>query len=110
MVALRFPTKAMSRGPADSSDAAPATSTLPSPSHGAFKCFAISSTRITPVSYKLMPVDPSAWVASTARIHPEARIGPQVKIDEFAIVEEDVVIGAHCRLEPYVYVKRWTTL
>jgi UDP-N-acetylglucosamine acyltransferase len=57
-----------------------------------------------------MPVDPSAWVASTARIHPEARIGPQVKIDEFAIVEEDVVIGAHCRLEPYVYVKRWTTL
>ena len=57
-----------------------------------------------------MPVDPSASVASTARVHPDARIGPQVKIGEFAIVEEDVVIGAHCRLEPYVYVKRWTTL
>jgi UDP-N-acetylglucosamine acyltransferase len=57
-----------------------------------------------------MPVDPSASVASTARVHPQAIIGPQVKIGEFAIVDEDVVIGAHCRIEPYVYVKRWTTL
>jgi UDP-N-acetylglucosamine acyltransferase len=57
-----------------------------------------------------MPVDPSASVASTARVHREARIGPQVKIGEFAVVEEDVEIGAHCRVEPYVYVKRWTTL
>src|SRR3984885_2937389 len=57
-----------------------------------------------------MPVDPSATVAATARVHPQARIGPQVKIGEFAIVEEDVTIGAHCRIEPYVYVKRWTTL
>jgi UDP-N-acetylglucosamine acyltransferase len=31
-------------------------------------------------------------------------------IGEFAIVEQDVAIGAFCRLEPYVYVKRWTTL
>jgi UDP-N-acetylglucosamine acyltransferase len=57
-----------------------------------------------------MPVDPSASVASTARVHPQARIGPQVKIGEFAIVEEDVVIGANCRIQPYVYVKRWTSL
>src|SRR6202050_326411 len=57
-----------------------------------------------------MPVDPSASVASTARVHSQAIIGPQVKIGEFAIVEEDVTIGAHCRLEPYVYVKRWRTL
>src|SRR5580658_5636842 len=57
-----------------------------------------------------MPVDPSARVAATARVHPDAHIGPQVTIGEYAIVEEDVVIGAACRLEPYVYVKRWTTL
>jgi len=57
-----------------------------------------------------MPVDPSASVAPTARIHSAARIWPQVKIGEFAIVEEDVEIGAYCRIEPYVYVKRWTTL
>ncbi len=57
-----------------------------------------------------MPVDPSANVAATARVHPQARIGPQASIGEFAIVEEDVEIGAFCRLEPYVFVKRWTTL
>jgi len=57
-----------------------------------------------------MPVDPSADVAPSARVHPDAIVGPQVKIGEFAIVEEDVAIGPHCRLEPYVYVKRWTTL
>ncbi|MBV9768593.1 MAG: acyl-ACP--UDP-N-acetylglucosamine O-acyltransferase [Bryobacterales bacterium] len=57
-----------------------------------------------------MPVDPSASVAPTARVHPDARIGPQVRIGEFAIVERDVVIGADCLIEPYVYVKRWTTL
>src|SRR5882724_10337241 len=64
----------------------------------------------SPVSYKLMPVDPSAQVAASARVHPDAQIGPQAVIGEFAIVEEDTVIGAGCRLEPYVYVKRWTTM
>jgi len=49
-------------------------------------------------------------VAPTARIHPEAILGPGVVIGEFAVVEQDVVIGAQTRLEPYVYVKRWTTL
>jgi UDP-N-acetylglucosamine acyltransferase len=57
-----------------------------------------------------MPIDPSATVAPTARVHPDARIGPQVQIGEFAIIEQDVEIGAYCRVEPYVYVKRWTTL
>lgn len=57
-----------------------------------------------------MPVDPSAAIAPTARVHPNATVGPQAVIGEYAIVEEDVTIGAFCRLEPYVYVKRWTTL
>ena len=57
-----------------------------------------------------MPLDPSAQIAPTARIHPEAIIGPGAVIGEFAIVEQDVTIGAQTRLEPYVYVKRWTTL
>lgn len=55
-------------------------------------------------------IDPSARIAPTARIDPAAVIGPGVIIGEFAVVESDVVIGAGCRLEPYVYVKRWTTL
>ncbi len=49
-------------------------------------------------------------IAPTARIHPDAIIGPQTHIADFCVVEQDVVIGAGCRLEPYVYVKRWTTL
>jgi UDP-N-acetylglucosamine acyltransferase len=57
-----------------------------------------------------MPVDPSARVAATARVHPDAQIGREVMIGEYSIVEEDAVIGAGCRLEPYVYVKRWTTM
>ncbi|MCL5743619.1 MAG: acyl-ACP--UDP-N-acetylglucosamine O-acyltransferase, partial [Acidobacteria bacterium] len=57
-----------------------------------------------------MPIDPSAIVAANARVNPEARIGPGVVVGEFCVIESDVVIGAHTVLEPYVYVKRWTTL
>ena len=57
-----------------------------------------------------MPIDPSASIAPTARIHPAARIGAQVTIGEYCVVEEDVIVGDFCRLEPYVFVKRWTTL
>lgn len=57
-----------------------------------------------------MPIDPSAIVAPTARIHPDARIGPRTRIGEFCIIESDVEIGADCLLEPYVFIKRWTTL
>ncbi|MGO9097755.1 MAG: acyl-ACP--UDP-N-acetylglucosamine O-acyltransferase [Bryobacteraceae bacterium] len=57
-----------------------------------------------------MPIDPSAQVAPTARVHPDASIGPQVVIADYCVVESDVSIGPFCRLEPYVYVKRWTAL
>jgi UDP-N-acetylglucosamine acyltransferase len=57
-----------------------------------------------------MAIDPSATVAPTARVHPDARIGPQARIGEFCVVEQDVEIGAFTRLEPYVFVKRWSTL
>ena len=57
-----------------------------------------------------MSVDSSAFVAASARIHPDAVIGPRTRIGEFCVIEQDVTIGADCLLEPYVYVKRWTTL
>jgi UDP-N-acetylglucosamine acyltransferase len=57
-----------------------------------------------------MSVDPSAYVAPTARVHPDAAIGPGCHIGEFCVIEQDVKIGAQCRLEPHVYIKRWTTL
>src|SRR5215813_12642801 len=57
-----------------------------------------------------MPIDPSAVVAPTARVHPDSIIGPGVRIGEFCVVESDVRAGAGCVFEPYVYIKRWTTL
>jgi UDP-N-acetylglucosamine acyltransferase len=57
-----------------------------------------------------MPVDPLAVIAPTACVHPEASIGPGCVIGAFCVIESEVSIGAGCRLEPYVYVKRWTTL
>jgi len=57
-----------------------------------------------------MAIDPSATVAPTARVHPDAVIGPGCAIGEYCVVEQDVRMGACCRLEPYVYVKQWTTL
>jgi len=55
-------------------------------------------------------IEPSAQVAPTARIHPDAVIGPRCVIGEYCVIESDVILGAETRLEPYVYVKRWTTL
>ena len=57
-----------------------------------------------------MPASPGARIAPTARVHPDAMIGPDAVIGEFCVIEQDVVIGARTMLEPYVYVKRWTTL
>jgi UDP-N-acetylglucosamine acyltransferase len=57
-----------------------------------------------------MPIDPSAAIAPTAKIHPLAVIGPACVIGEYCVIEQDVVLGPGNRLEPYVYVKRWTTL
>lgn len=57
-----------------------------------------------------MPIDPSATVAPTARVHADAEIGPQCVIGEYCVVESDVSLGPFNRLEPYVYVKRWTTM
>lgn len=57
-----------------------------------------------------MAIDPSAHIASTARVHHNAAIGPGVVIGDFAVVEHDVVIGEGCQIEPHVYIKRWTTM
>jgi UDP-N-acetylglucosamine acyltransferase len=57
-----------------------------------------------------MAIDPSATVAPGARVHADAMVGPGCVIADFCVIEQDVEIGAFCRLEPYVYVKRWTTL
>jgi len=62
------------------------------------------------LSYEFMPIDPSAVIAATAIVSPDAVIGPEVRIGEYCIIERDVTIGAGCALDPYVYIKRWTSL
>jgi UDP-N-acetylglucosamine acyltransferase len=57
-----------------------------------------------------MAIDPSAVIAPTARVHPDAQIGAQTVVGEYCVIEQDVCIGPFCVLEPYVFVKRWTTL
>jgi UDP-N-acetylglucosamine acyltransferase len=57
-----------------------------------------------------MPVDPGAYVAPTACVHPNAVVGPGCRIGEYCVLEQDVILGRDCVLEPYVYLKRWTTL
>ncbi len=52
----------------------------------------------------------ATYIAPTARVDPHACIGPGSRIGEYCVIESDVIIGAGCLLEPYVYVKRWTTL
>ena len=62
------------------------------------------------LSYKSVPIHPTARIAETARVAAGADIGPDVEIGEYSIVEDDVSIGARTRIEPHVIVKRWTTL
>ena len=57
-----------------------------------------------------MPIHPSARIAPTARVDPDATIGPRCVVSDFCIVESDVVLGAECVLEPYVFIKRWTNI
>lgn len=57
-----------------------------------------------------MSVHRSARIAPTARVAPGAEIGPEVEIGEFCVIEDETVIGEGTRLEPHVYVKRWTRL
>ena len=57
-----------------------------------------------------MAIDASAYVAPTARVHPDAVVGAGTRVGEYCVIEADVEIGARCVLEPYVYVKRWTMM
>ncbi len=55
-------------------------------------------------------IHPSARIAATARVASGAAIGANTVIGEYAIVEGDVEIGARCRIDAHVVVKRWTRL
>ena len=58
----------------------------------------------------MLLVHPSASIAETSRVASTSRIGPDVVVGQYSIIEDDVEIGARCRIEPHVVVKRWTSL
>lgn len=56
------------------------------------------------------PTTSGPTIAATATVHPGARIHPTAVIGAYCIVEDEVEIGPHNRLDPFVIVKRYTTL
>lgn len=46
----------------------------------------------------------------TAIIHPDAKIGDNVSIGAFSIIDTDVSIGANCKIDPHVWISGQTTL
>jgi len=49
-------------------------------------------------------------IASTAIVHPGARVDPSATVGDYCIIEDQVEIGPGNRLDPFVIVKRYTTL
>ena len=49
-------------------------------------------------------------IAATAIVHPGAHVHPTAVIGAYCIVEDEVEIGPHNRLDPFAIVKRYTTL
>ena len=96
-------------GVAESKGAAVDMSLPPSPSKGQSSIAARSRTS-TLVSYKGMPIHPSARSLLLRAFIRMLLIGPQCVIADFCIVEEHVTLGCKCVLEPYVFIKRWTTM
>jgi UDP-N-acetylglucosamine acyltransferase len=56
------------------------------------------------------PTTSGPTIAATASVHPAARIHPTAVIGAYCIVEDEVEIGPHNRLDPFAIVKRYTTL
>ena len=56
------------------------------------------------------PTTPGPTIAATATVHPGARVHPTAVIGAYCIVEDEVEIGPHNRLDPFAIVKRYTTL
>src|ERR1017187_9786137 len=49
-------------------------------------------------------------IASTAIVHPGARVDPSATVGDYCIIEDQVEIGPNNRLDPFAVVKRYTTL
>lgn len=46
----------------------------------------------------------------TAVVHPRARLHPTVRVGPYAVIDEDVALGAECVVGPYVYLTGQTVI
>lgn len=48
--------------------------------------------------------EPAPGISEQAQVHPRAKIGKDVYIGAFAVVEENAIIGDNCRIHPQTYI------
>ena len=53
---------------------------------------------------------PPQGIHPTAVVHPDAKIGEDVEIGPYAVIEEHVVIGNRCRIDSHAVIKRYTKM
>jgi len=49
-------------------------------------------------------------IHETAIIHPGVILGEDVEVGPYSIIEDEVKIGNRTKIEPYVHIKRWSTI
>ncbi len=64
----------------------------------------LAYARVSRAFYPIPDVEPG--IASTAAIDPGATIGPDCRIDDFAVIQADVSIGSRCHIGPQVVIGR----
>jgi UDP-N-acetylglucosamine acyltransferase len=58
----------------------------------------------------MQSVSESTSIHATAFVSPRAALAPGVRVGPYAVIEDDVVIGADCEIGAHAVVKRHTTL
>ncbi len=57
-----------------------------------------------------MSVQESIIVHPTAVVGPGADLGPGVRVGPYAVIEDEVVVGAGCEVSAHAVIKKWTAL
>ncbi|MEO0424767.1 MAG: acyl-ACP--UDP-N-acetylglucosamine O-acyltransferase [Pseudomonadota bacterium] len=53
---------------------------------------------------------PSPLIHPTACIAPSAQLADEVRVGPYAVIEDEVIIGAGCEIGPHCVLRRWTRL
>lgn len=64
----------------------------------------LAYARVSRAFYPIPDVEPG--IAETAAIHPSATVGPDCRIDDFAVIGANVRMGSRCHIGPHVVIGR----